>query len=289
MTTQELMKEVRRIEIRAKGLTEQVFSGGYKTNFKGRGMSFSEVREYQYGDDVRNIDWNVTARTHTPHVKVFEEERELTIMLLIDVSGSAFFGNTTYDKHQLSALISATLAFSAIHNGDKVGALFFSDEIEQYLPPQKGKGHVLRIIRECIRPRPPKRGTDLNLPLRYAQNLIRKRASVFLLSDFMAADYEELLKTVSRRHDLIGIQVYAPFEANMPDVGLIPWYDAETGASQWVDTSAARVRKAHNTWFAKHTEAFKQAFRHAQADTLQIATDEDYVMRLKQFFARRPV
>ena len=287
MTTQELLRKVRHIELKTKGLSTQVFSGTYKTTFKGRGMSFSEVRPYQYGDDVRNIDWNVTARSGEPHVKVFEEERELVFMLLVDISGSSFFGTGEQSKHAYQAEVAATLAFSAIQNNDKVGAIFFAEGIEEYLPPQKGRNHILRILRALLQARPRKPGTNLALPLRYLSNLIRQRCTAFVLSDFQATGYEEALKLASSRHDVVGIRLYDPAEAKLPQAGLLPLYDPETGRVQWVDTDAKSVQTHYQTWYEGQLQQQKQTFWRCRADWCSISTEESYVKALIQFFKSR--
>ena len=252
MDTTELLKKVRKIEIKTKGLSKQIFSGEYHSAFKGRGMSFSEVRDYQYGDDVRNIDWNVTARTGSPHVKVFEEERELTVMLLIDVSKSSFFGSVKQTKNEINAEIAAVLAFSALNNNDKVGVLFFSNKIEKYLPPKKGKQHVLRIIRELINLEPENNGTNIGMALEYLNNLIKKRCICFVLSDFLTKDYEAPLKIAKRRHDVVGIHIIDPREEAIPNVGLIRAVDSETGDTRWIDSNSKSVRENYSNWFNSH-------------------------------------
>ncbi len=239
METTELLKRVRRIEIKTKGLSKQIFSGEYHSAFKGRGMSFSEVRGYQYGDDVRNIDWNVTARSGEPYVKVFEEERELTVMLLVDISKSSFFGTVKQPKNELITEICAVLAFSAAQNNDKVGLLLFSDRVEKFLPPKKGRGHVLRIIRELLDTRPQGSGTDIGMALTYFTNMVKKRSICFLVSDYLATGYERPLRLAARRHDLVGLHLYDPREKELPAVGLLRATDAESGKTQWIDTDSA--------------------------------------------------
>ncbi|MEL6925230.1 MAG: DUF58 domain-containing protein [Bacteroidota bacterium] len=287
METSELLKKVRKIEIKTKGLSKHIFSGEYHSAFKGRGMSFSEVRDYQYGDDVRNIDWNVTARTGTPHVKIFEEERELTVMLLIDVSQSSFFGTVTQMKNELLTEICAVLAFSAINNNDKVGVLFFSDQIEKFIPPKKGKQHILRIIRELLDFEPSGKSTDIGKALEYFNNVIKKRCISFLLSDFLAKDYENPLRIASKKHDIIGVQIIDPREEALPNVGLIRAFDAETGQRQWVDTASRRVRDRYASWFEENLEYFKGTFVKSGADTISIRTNESYVNALLKFFKKR--
>ncbi len=287
MDTTELLKKVRKIEIKTKGLSKQIFSGEYHSAFKGRGMSFSEVRDYQYGDDVRNIDWNVTARTGSPHVKVFEEERELTVMLLIDVSKSSFFGSVKQTKNEINAEIAAVLAFSALNNNDKVGVLFFSDKIEKYIPPKKGKQHVLRIIREIINLEPEDNGTNVGMALEYLNNLIKKRCICFVLSDFLAKGYEAPLKIAKRRHDVVGIHIIDPREEALPNVGLIRAVDSETGDVRWIDSSSKSVRENYSKWFNSHMDYFKNTFLKTGADSVTIRTNESYVNRLLEFFKRR--
>ncbi len=287
METSELLKKVRKIEIKSKGLSKHLFSGEYHSAFKGRGMSFSEVRNYQYGDDVRNIDWNVTARTGDPYVKVFEEERELTVMLLIDISRSAFFGTTEQMKNEIITEICAVLAFSAIQNNDKVGVLFFSDRIEKYIPPKKGKQHILRIIRELLDIEPEGQGTDIGKGLEYFNNMVKKRSICFLLSDFLTTDYEAALRIAARRHDLIGVHLYDPREEELPPVGLIRAMDAETGTLRWIDTSNRAVRERYANWFQSNVEYFRTNFLRSGADTISIRTTESYVHALHKFFKRR--
>ena len=287
METSELLKKVRKIEIKTKGLSKHIFSGEYHSAFKGRGMSFSEVRNYQYGDDVRNIDWNVTARTGDPHIKIFEEERELTVMLMVDMSQSSFFGSSTQMKNELLTEISAVLAFSAINNNDKVGVLLFSDQIEKFIPPKKGKQHILRIIRELINFEPSGQGTDIGKALEYFNNLIKKRSTCFLLSDFLSADYEKALRIAARRHDIIGLHLFDPREQELPDVGLIRALDAETGQTNWIDTSVAAVRQQYADWFKDNFQYFKTTFAKSGADVISMRTDESYVNALLKFFKKR--
>lgn len=287
METSELLKKVRKIEIKSKGLSKHLFSGEYHSAFKGRGMSFSEVRSYQYGDDVRNIDWNVTARSGEPYIKVFEEERELTVMLLIDISKSSFFGTTEQMKNEYITEISAVLAFSAINNNDKVGVLFFSDRIEKFIPPKKGKKHILRIIRELLDIRPEGQGTDIGKALEYFNNVVKKRSICFLLSDFMSQGYEAPLRVAARRHDLIGVHLYDPREEELPNVGLIRAQDAETGQLQWIDTSSRQVRERYQEWFTTNQQYFRQNFLRSGADTMSISTTGSYVDALHKFFQRR--
>ena len=287
MDTTELLKKVRKIEIKTKGLSKHIFSGEYHSAFKGRGMSFSEVRNYIYGDDVRNIDWNVTARTNDTAVKVFEEERELTVMLLIDVSASALYGTDGQFKSELITELSAVIAFSASTNNDKVGAILFSDKIEKYIPPKKGKTTILRIIRELISHETENIGTDLKLALEYLTNIQKKRAIVFCLSDYITSGYETALNIASRKHDIVGIHIYDKSERQLPNAGLIRMKDAETGQERIIDTSVSKVRENYAQWFEKHEETFKNSFNKSGSDVLSIQTDEDYVRSLLKFFKKR--
>ena len=287
METTELLKRVRRIEIKTKGLSRQIFSGEYQSAFKGRGMSFSEVRNYQYGDDVRNIDWNVTARSNDPYVKVFEEERELTVMLLVDISKSSFFGTTKQLKNELITEICAVLAFSATNNNDKVGLLLFSDRVEKFLPPKKGRGHILRIIRELLDTKPQGTGTDIAQALTYFTNMVKKRSICFLLSDFLAEGYDKSLRLAARRHDVVGMHLYDPRERELPAVGLIHALDAESGRMEWVDTGSKRVRRKYTEWYDRHMAYHKAAFSQSGADSMSLETTEDYTKALLRFFKRR--
>ena len=287
METSELLKKVRKIEIKTKGLSKHIFSGEYHSAFKGRGMSFSEVRNYQYGDDVRNIDWNVTARTGDPHIKVFEEERELTVMILIDVSRSSFFGTTDQMKNEILTEICAVIAFSAINNNDKVGVLFFSDKPEKFIPPKKGKQHILRIILELLNFEPTSKGTDIGKALEYFNNVIKKRSICFILSDFLSKDYENPLRIAARRHDLVGLHIVDPREETLPAVGLIRAVDAETGQTNWIDTSLASVRNKYANWYQEHFNYFRITFLKSGADMVSIRTDKPYVNTLLQFFKKR--
>ncbi len=287
METSELLRKVRKIEIKTKGLSKHIFSGEYHSAFKGRGMSFSEVRAYQFGDDVRNIDWNVTARTGDPHVKVFEEERELTVMLLVDVSGSSYFGTVNQFKSEVITEICALLAFSAINNNDKVGIIFFSSEVEMFIPPKKGRQHILRIIRELIDFQPKHQGTNIGKTLEYFNNVIKKRSICFVLSDFLTKGYESPLRIAARKHDIVGVHLLDPREEKLPDVGLIRVVDAETGKMHWLDTSSKRVRKQHQQWFKDHEAYFKSTFLKSGADYVSIRTNESYVNALLQFFKKR--
>ena len=291
--TTDLLKKVRKIEIRTRALSHQVFAGEYHSAYKGRGMAFSEVREYQYGDDVRNMDWNVTARLRTPYVKVFEEERELTVMLLIDVSRSGLFGTDTMTKRDLTAEVAAVLAFSAILNNDKVGALFFSDHVEEFIPPKKGRSHLLHIIREIISLRPTSNGTDLSGALRFLTNAMKKKCTAFVLSDMLDVDsegkprYEDALKVAVNRHDISVLKVYDPRERDIPDVGLVHVKDSESGEEAWVDTGSRKVRDSYARWFRTVAENENRLFNRFRTDNIDIATGEDYVSRLMLFFSRK--
>ena len=289
----ELLKKVRKIEIRTKALSHQVFAGEYHSAFKGRGMAFSEVREYQYGDDVRNMDWNVTARLRAPYVKIFEEERELTVMLLVDVSGSRIFGTTSQTKKDLLTEIAAVLSFSAAINNDKVGALFFSNKVEKFIPPKKGRSHLLRIIRELVEFQPEQQGTDIGCALQYLTNALKKRCTAFLLSDMIDLDaerhprYEDALKIAANRHDLSVINVYDPRERTLPDVGLVHVRDAETGRGSWVNTASAAVRRNYEAWSREAVDNTLSTLRRYRIDNVSIATGEDYVKGLISFFKNR--
>lgn len=287
METKELLKKVRKIEIKSKGLSNHIFSGEYHTAFKGRGMSFSEVREYQFGDDIRAIDWNVTARFNHPYIKVFEEERELTVMLLIDISRSAYFGSVDQFKNEIITEISAILSFSAINNNDKVGVIFFSNKIEKFIPPKKGKSHILRIIRELIDLEPESTGTDVAEALRFLNNVMKKRVIVFIMSDFMTGDFTDDLSIARRRHDVAGIRIYDPLEEELPDVGLIRVRDAETGAEEWVDTSSRKVREQYSDYYQQNVQNFKTSFLRSGADAISISTKENYINALLKFFRKR--
>ena len=289
----ELLKKVRKIEIRTKALSHQVFAGEYHSAFKGRGMAFSEVREYQYGDDVRNMDWNVTARLRALYVKIFEEERELTVLLLVDVSGSRLFGTTSQTKKDLLTEIAAVLSFSASINNDKVGALFFSSKVEKFIPPKKGRSHLLRIIRELVEFEPEEKGTDIGAALQFLTNALKKRCTAFLLSDLIDVDgerkprYEEALKIAANRHDISVINIYDPRERTLPNVGLVHVRDAETGRSSWVDTASAAVRQNYAAWSREASENALSTLRRYRIDTVSIATGDDYVKGLISFFKNR--
>ncbi|MDR1980726.1 MAG: DUF58 domain-containing protein [Tannerellaceae bacterium] len=288
METSELLKKVRRIEIKTRGLSRNIFAGQYHSAFKGRGMAFSEVREYQYGDDIRDIDWNVTARYIRPYVKVFEEERELTVMLLIDVSGSSDFGSVHVMKREIITEIAATLAFSAIQNNDKIGVIFFSDKIEKFIPPQKGKKHILYIIRELINFRPDDTKTDISQVLKYLTNVIKKRCTTFLISDFIdERNFKDALTIANRKHDVVAIQVYDRRETGLPSVGLMKIKDAETKEERWIDTSSARVRQAYSTWWERRQKEMNDAFKKCRVDSVSIRTEDDYVKSLIALFEKR--
>lgn len=287
MDTAEILKKVRQIEIKTKGLTNHIFAGEYHSAFKGRGMSFSEVREYHFGDDVRSIDWNVTARFNHPFVKVFEEERELTVMLLVDMSESSSFGTKKQDKRDLITELCAVLAFAAIKNNDKVGVIFFSDGMEKYIPPKKGKSHILFIIRELLSFTPKRKGTNIKETLRFFNNATKKRSIVFMLSDFLSGNYQDALNIAAKRHDVVGVQVYDQRDKDLPPVGLIQVADAETGATQWVDTNDRRVRQYYEQQFLQHSQYCKNAFMKSGAELVSVRTDEDYVKALQTFFLNR--
>ena len=289
----DILRQVRKIEIKTRGLSNEIFAGQYHSAFKGRGMAFSEVREYRVGDDVRDIDWNVTARSRAPHVKVYEEERELTMMLLVDVSGSRLFGSTSKLKKNLITEIAAVLAFSATENNDKVGCIFFSDRVEKFIPPKKGRAHILMIIRELIEFTPQATGTDVGEALHYLTNVLKKRSTAFVLPDFMDCDgvervrFEDPLKIASGKHDLVGIRIYDRREESLPDVGILELQDAETGEKVWVDTSSASTRKAYADHWTKTNTLIDHALSRARVDNVRIATDEDYVKSLMKLFKRR--
>ncbi len=285
----DIYKKVRKIEIKARGLSRQLFSGEYHSAFKGRGMAFSEVREYQYGDDVRNIDWNVTARLNHPYVKIFEEERELTVMLLVDVSGSNRFGTHHQFKEELVAEVAATLAFSAIQNNDKVGVILFSDKIEMFIPPKKGSSHILRIIRELITFRPTSNGTNLSEALRYFSNVIKKRCTAFLLSDFYDDNYTDALKIAASKHDLVAIRITDEKEVNLPDLGLAKFYDPETSETIWIDTADSHIRQDFANRYQRHVGKVEENLRKYGIDQTVLYTGEDYVKELKKLFEMRGV
>lgn len=287
METSELIKKVRKIEIKTRGLTNHIFAGEYHSAFKGRGMAFSEVREYQYGDDIRNIDWNVTARFNHPFVKVFEEERELTVVLVIDVSGSREFGTSERLKKTLLAEVAAVISFSAIQNNDKIGVILFSDKVEKFIPPKKGRQHILRVIRELIEFEPQNKTTNIEEGLKYLTNAINKRSIAFLISDFMSPDFENALKIANRKHDLVALRIYDHREAELPPIGLVQVKDAETDQSLWVDTSNKKVRDTYAQWWKSRQVALDDMFRKSGVDNAMIRTDEDYVKPLMKLFKQR--
>lgn len=288
MDAKELLKKVRKIEIKSRGLSQNIFAGEYHSAFKGRGMMFSEVREYQYGDDIRDIDWNVTARHNRPYVKVYEEERELTVMLLVDVSGSRDFGAAGEQKREMIAEIAATLAFSATQNNDKIGALFFSDRVEKFIPPKKGKKHILLIVRELLDFKPESRGTNLSVALRYFTDAMRKRSTMFVISDFIQpVDYKQTMSLARNKHDVMAIQVYDKRDSQLPPVGLMRVRDLETGAVRWIDTSSRRVQQAYSRQWYDRQQAMGDTLRASRVNFVSVATDEDYVKALMGLFKNR--
>lgn len=287
METSDIIKKVKKIEIKTRGLSAHLFAGEYHSAFKGRGMSFSEVREYQYGDDIRNIDWNVTARYNKPYIKVFEEERELTVIILVDVSGSLDFGSDECSKRDFVTEIAACLSFSAITNNDKIGVIFFSDIIEKFIPPKKGRQHILRIIRELLTFQPQGKGTDAAMALRYLTSVIKKRSTAFLISDFACPDFSDALRIASHKHDLMALNVYDPKELDFPNVGLVAMQDAESGQTRLVDTSSKAVREHLKASALKRRMDCENIFRHAGVDCAYIADNEDYVKPLIKLFKSR--
>nr|WP_297913012.1 DUF58 domain-containing protein [uncultured Allomuricauda sp.] len=287
MDTKELLKKVRKIEIKTRRLSDHIFGGEYHSTFKGRGMTFSEVRQYQFGDDVRNIDWNVTARYNEPFVKVFEEERELTMMLMVDVSGSELFGTAKQFKKEVITEISATLAFSALQNNDKVGLILFSDEVELFIPPKKGKSHVLRIIRELLEFNPKSSETNVTEALKFLTNVMKKKAIVFLLSDFIVDDYDATLRIVGNKHDVTGIRVYDEKEQAMPNIGMVQMLDAETGLLELVNTRSKKVRNAYGRFHQEKVDYFSNAFAKSGSGAIHCRVDESYVKKLLGYFKRR--
>jgi len=288
MDTTELLKQVRKIEIKTRGLSSNIFAGEYHSAFKGRGMAFSEVREYQFGDDVRDIDWNVTARFNRPYVKVFEEERELTVMLLVDVSGSLDFGTVSQTKRQMATEIAATLAFSAIQNNDKIGVIFFSDKVEKFIPPKKGRKHILFIIRELLNFQPESQKTDLGMAIQFLTNAMKKRCTVFCLSDFFDhKDFTQELTIANRKHDFVAVQVYDQRLTELPDIGIVKVKDAETGDEIYVDTSSREVRRTHHEAWVKGQSNLKRIFTKCSVDSVSVRTDEDYVKALMSLFRKR--
>ena len=287
MNTTELLKKVRKIEIKTKGLSNHIFAGEYHTAFKGRGMTFSEVREYQLGDDIRTIDWNVTARYNSPFVKIFEEEREMTVMLLVDISKSGKFGTKQKTKKEIATELSAVLAFSAIQNNDKVGVIFFTDIIEKFIPPKKGKSHILRIIRELLAFEPKNNGTNISAALEYFSSVIKRRSVCFVLSDFLDDDFTKPLQIANKKHDIVAVRIYDKREKNLPNVGMIKMLDAESGKSSWVDTSSKRIRMNLGDKYTKRTERLKKDFLLSGVDHININTAESYIKPLINFFKKR--
>ncbi|MBU8893835.1 MAG: DUF58 domain-containing protein [Bacteroidales bacterium] len=293
MEASDLLKKVRKIEIKTRGLSKNIFAGEYHSAFKGRGMTFSEVREYQYGDDIRNIDWNVTARFNNPFIKIYEEERELTVMLLVDVSNSRVFGTQTQLKKNLITEISAVLSFSAIHNNDKIGVILFSDKVEKFIPPKKGRTHILRIIRELIEFTPENKETNISEALRYLTNVIKKRSTAFLISDFIDDDqygtprFDEAIRIANRKHDIIGLKIYDKREKEIPSVGIIRMKDAETGEYAWVDTTSVSLRRNYADWYRTMDVSVNDILVRAGVDFVSIATNEDYVKPLMNLFKKR--
>ncbi|NCT17717.1 MAG: DUF58 domain-containing protein [Flavobacteriaceae bacterium CG_4_8_14_3_um_filter_34_10] len=288
MDTKELLKKVRKIEIKTRRLSDNLFGGEYHTTFKGRGMTFSEVRQYQFGDDVRNIDWNVTARYNEPFIKVFEEERELTLMLLVDVSGSEYFGSTLQFKNEIVTEIAATLAFSALQNNDKIGLVLFTDEMELYIPPKKGKSHVLRIIRDLIEFEPKSKKTNIEKALQFLSNVMKKKAIVFVISDFITdEDYKNALRIASKKHDLTGIRIYDELELSIPNLGVVQMDDEESGETMLVDTTSKTVRNNYAKYYREKVNFFQETFSRSGAGTMDCRVDESYVKKLLGYFKRR--
>lgn len=288
MDSADVLKKVRKIEIKARGLSQNIFAGQYHSAFKGKGMAFSEVREYQFGDDVRDIDWNVTARFHRPYVKVFEEERELTVMLLVDVSGSLDFGTTKQMKRDMAAEIAATIAFSAIQNNDKIGVIFFSDRIEKYIPPKKGRKHILYIIREMLSFQPQSRKTDVGMAMAYLTRVMKRRCTSFVISDFYdTKNFSQEMQIANRKHDVAAVQVYDPRAKALPDVGVLKVRDAETGHEMYVDTSSKKLRMAHTRHWMEHQDLLKRTFAKSRIDWISIATNEDFVKAMMMLFQKR--
>ncbi len=288
METSELIKKVRKIEIKTRGLSHNIFAGQYHSAFKGRGMSFSEVREYQYGDDVRDIDWNVTARFNKPYIKVFEEERELTVMLIVDLSESLGFGTSVTTKRDMLTEIAATIAFAAIQNNDKIGVIFFTDRVEKFIPPQKGRKHILYIIRELLNFEPQGSGTDIKAPLEFLTNALKKKCTAFLLSDFISnSDYRNAMTIANRKHDVVAIQVYDRRLAELPRIGLLKMRDAESGEEMYIDTSSSKVQAAQRKWWQQQCASLKETLQKSRVDSVSIRTDQDYVKALINLFAQR--
>ena len=287
METKELLKKVRKIEIKTRRLSENLFGGEYQSTFKGRGMTFSEVRKYEFGDDVRAIDWNVTARYNEPFIKIFEEERELTMMLIVDISASEFFGTSTKFKRELITEISATLSFSALQNNDKVGVILFSDQIELFIPPKKGKSHILRIIRELIEFKPNSKRTSISTALSFLMRVIKKKSIVFILSDFIDSDYENSIQLVSKKHDLTGIRIYDKIESNIPNLGIVPFRDNETNVINYINTNSKSFKSNHTINYYKKVNYFEESFKKNGSGQISCQTDEDFVKKLLSYFKRR--
>ena len=287
MEATDLIKKVRKIEIKTRGLSNHIFAGEYHSAFKGKGMTFSEVREYQYGDSIKNIDWNVTARFNTPFVKIFEEERELTVILLVDVSGSKSFGTTVQQKRDLITELSAVLSFSAINNNDKIGVILFSDKIEKFIPPKKGKKHILRIIHDLIEFKPESKGTDIAEALRFFTNAIKKRSTAFIISDFIDSGYEKALQIANNKHDIIALQDYDKREFELPNIGLVKFLDAETGETKWIDSSSRAVREQYNKYWKVRQAKLSTTFSKYSVDNVMLSTDQDYIKPLIGLFKRR--
>ncbi len=287
MQTAELLKKVRRIEIKTRRISNHLFSGEYHSSFKGRGMSFSEIRKYEPGDDVRDIDWNVTAKLNEPYIKIFEEERELTLMLMVDISASGHFGTHLQDKRETITEFCAVLAFSAMQNNDKVGVIFFSDQVEKYIPPKKGKSHVLRIIRELIEIEPVNKGTNISEAIKFQIGVMKKQCISFLISDFMDDNYLKNLRIAGRKYDLTGVRIFDRHEASIPNIGLVKMVDKESQEAFWVDTSSKKVRSNYQQWYDKHQAYFKDSFLKSGAGTIELRTDESYVKKLMEFFKHR--
>ncbi|MDA3865939.1 MAG: DUF58 domain-containing protein [Salinivirgaceae bacterium] len=287
METQDILKKVRHIEIKTRGLSRQVFAGEYHSAFKGKGMTFSEVREYQYGDSIRDIDWNVTARFNHPFVKMFEEERELTVMLVIDISGSESFGTGEHFKREYIAEVAAVLSFSAIQNNDKIGVILFSSKIEKYIPPQKGRKHILRIIAELLKFEPEERGTDISHALKYLTGIVKKRCTTFLISDFIDPKFDNALMIANKKHDVAALRVFDPGEKELPPLGMAELYDPETGRTKTIDTSSKRNRKLYQQWWENLEDYQQTTFKKTGVDSVNLPTDEDYVQPLVKFFKKR--
>ena len=287
MDTKELLKKVRKIEIKTRRLSDHIFGGEYHSTFKGRGMTFSEVRQYQFGDDVRNIDWNVTARYNEPYIKVFEEERELTMMLVADVSGSEFFGTDKQFKNEIVTEVAATLAFSALQNNDKIGLILFTDEIELFIPPKKGKSHVLRIIRELLEFKPVSKKTDLSQAIKFLSRVMKKKAITFILSDFITEGYEQTLKIAANKHDITGIRIYDQREEAIPNLGMVQIEDEETGELRLINTSSKKIRRNYESYYQERVDYYEETFKRSGSGVINVRTDESYVKKLLGYFKRR--